>query len=240
MKISIDRSKLSNHDKVQVVLLDIQQSEKKLNDMTQKLLTYFKKCGFKETDFRHHNLSMIFETLIWIKFHRQKFVEEANSNGKTIQFYLKGLGDHNLYGFLDQFDILNRVSFASTINFQFEIVFRGLLEEMKIIPKNDEFYWIVRSLTDKIYSDYEEKKKKRRILNTMAQVRNTLHNSGIHTSKYEFEIELEGIKYKFETGKRFQGASWTDLFIIINAMLEIFIEIFSSKEIKRIPYIPKK
>lgn len=97
----------------------------------------------------------------------------------------------------------------------------------------------MKTIIDEIYSD-EERRKKRHVLNTMAQLRNSLHQSGIHTSSYEFEIELENILFKFETGKRIQQASWKHFTIIANAMLDIFYEIFSSNKITNLPFISKK
>ena len=238
--MSVDRSQLSTKEKVAFDKQSVMQTVPQLDTIISNFLNYFKKCGFAEGDNRHYNLSMIFQTLIYTKFQREIFIEEVDSENKKIEKYLKGLGERNLYGFLDQFDIYNRATFATLFNFQFEMIFKGLLEEMNIEPESDDYYFTVKSLIDEIYSGEEEKTKKRRILMAMAQVRNSLHRGGKHTSKYEFEIELEGIQFKFETGKRINQTNWGHLFIISNAMLAVLIEILSSQTVKDIPFINKQ
>jgi len=230
----------SSKEKVARDILGIQISEENLNKVISNFLKFFKECGFAEGDNRHYNLSMIFMTLLYIKFQRETFVEEVNNQNKKIEKYIQGLGEKNINGFLDQFDIYNRATFASLLNFQFEMIFKGLLEELNIKPESDDYYFIVKSLVNEIYSDEEEKTKKRRILLTMAQIRNSLHSSGKHTSKYEFEIEMSGIQFKFEIGKKIDQASWGHLIIIANAMFDVLREILTSQKIKDIPFINKK
>jgi len=238
--MSVDPSQLSTKEKVAFDKQDILQTVPNLDATISNFLNYFKKCGFAEGDNRHYNLSMIFQTLIYTKFQREVFVDEVDSENKKIEKYLKGLGERNLYGFLDQFDVYNRATFATLFNFQFEMIFKDLLEEMNIEPESDGYYFTVKSLVNEIYSDEEEKTKKRRILMTMAQIRNSLHRGGKHTSKNEFEIELGGVQFKFETGKRINQSSWGHLIIISNAMLAVLIEILSSQKVKDIPFINKK
>jgi hypothetical protein len=230
---------INTKDKLDFAVQGISISEKGFNEIISQFLVYFKKCGFVEGDFRHYHLSMLLQTLIYTKFQRDVFLEEVNNDNKKIEIYLKGLGDRNLHGFLHQFDLLNRANFATLFNFQFEIITKEILKEMKI-NFTDDYYSCVKSLLEEIYPNVEERTKKRRTLMTMAQIRNSLHQSGIHTSKYEFEIELDKIKFKFETGKKINQTSWGHLLIIAKSMLEILIEIFSSKKIQNIPFVAKK
>lgn len=238
--MSVDHSQLSTKEKLAYAKQGVLNTVQGFDIIISNFLNYFKNCGFAEEDNRHYNLSMILQTLIYTKFQREIFIEEIDSENKKIEKYLSGLGERNLYGFLEQFDIYNRATFATLFNFQFEMIFKGILEEMNVEPESDDYYFTVKSLVDEIYSDEEEKTKKRRILMTMAQIRNSLHLSGKHTSKYEFEIELEGVQFKFETGKQINQTSWGHLFIISNAMLLILIEILSSQKVKDIPFINKK
>jgi len=238
--MSVDPSQLSTKEKLAYAKQGVLISAQGFDTIISNFLNYFKNCGFAEGDSRHYNLSMILQTLIYTKFQREIFIEEIDSDNKKIEKYLRGVGERNLYGFLEQFDVYNRATFATLFNFQFEMIFKGILEEMNVEPESDDYYFTVKSLVDEIYSDEEEKTKKRRILMTMAQIRNSLHLSGKHTSKHEFEIELEGIQFKFETGKQINQTSWGHLFIISNAMLSILIEILSSKKVKDIPFINKK
>ena len=231
---------LSNEEKVARDIQGIQISEQNFNKVISYFLEFFKKCGIAEGDKRHYELAMLFMTLIYAKFQREAFIDEVNNKNKKIEKYLQGLGTKNVNAFLDQFDIYNRATFASLLNFQFEMIFKGLLEELNIKPESDDYYFIVKSLVSEIYSDEEVKTKKRRTLMTMAQIRNSLHSGGIHASKYEFDIDIWGTKFKFETGKKIDQASWGHLIIIANAMFDILSEILMSQKIKDLQFINKK
>jgi len=242
-KIHIDASKLTICQKAKSLnVIDIKQSEKTFHDIIQKWLKYFQSCGFQEGDNRHHNLSMILQMLMWVNSQGVYHINEINSDGQSIKKNLKGLGEENTCKFLDQFNLINMLSFVTMLNFQLEIIFKELLIALKINPKENEYYWIVRSLIEEIFSDEDEdeKKKKRRILNILAQIRNSLHNNGVYNSKYPFDVEIDGKEYNFTNGVRIDCANWTDISKITKATLETVIKILSSKKCTDIPYIAKK
>ena len=143
-KINIDVSKYTKCEKAKKInLIDIKQSEKTFHQLIKEWLNYFQNCGFKEGDERHHNLSGILQTLIWVNSQVVYHVNEVNSNGQSIANILKNLGDKNMCAFLDQFNLLNMLGFITILNFQLEIMCKGLIDELKITPKENDFYWIV-------------------------------------------------------------------------------------------------
>jgi len=78
--------------------------------------------------------------------------------------------------------------------------------------------------------------KKHKILNLPAQVRNSLHNNGYAT--VDFEMELRGNTYKIEQGKQITFSDWNHIYIFMDELLDVLVEIIDSSTMKKIPKIP--
>jgi hypothetical protein len=72
-----------------------------------------------------------------------------------------------------------------------------------------------------------------------AWLRNTLHANGIHYWP-DKTITIDGMEYIFERGKRINCGSWNHIFHAIRSSLKVYEEIFMSKRVREIEYIPAR
>ncbi|MCH7821839.1 MAG: hypothetical protein IIA07_07470 [Proteobacteria bacterium] len=72
------------------------------------------------------------------------------------------------------------------------------------------------------------------ILNTGAQIRNSLHSNGIHHGYRggNFHSELKGVQYDFIDGQKVSCASFPHIAHALECSIEVLDEIFSARQVK--------
>jgi len=125
-----------------------------------------------------------------------------------------------------------RLSIVTLFQFQIENLFVNLLHALKPDERPPRGYGkIVERLMENIsISDKEEKKK---ILNILQFIRNSLHSNGKHNND-PLTIEIDGFEFKFEKGESVSCASWNGIPIALKAISKLIDEIIKSDEIKSI------
>jgi hypothetical protein len=75
------------------------------------------------------------------------------------------------------------------------------------------------------------------ILNALARVTNSLHNSGYHAEE-DFEMVIRGKSYKFEKDKQVKFSGWDNLYIMFDELLDVIEFILETTDVKKLAKIP--
>jgi len=134
-------------------------------------------------------------------------------------------------------DLCTKTSFITLLMFQIEVFLKGLSAKLNIVPRNRCYSSVVNALADQIIHDNRKQKKK--LLMTLAHVRNALHANGYHMNN-DFEVTIDEITYKFHEKSEIDFLGWTQVFVFMNATLDVLEEIIFSSQISEIDYIEKE
>jgi hypothetical protein len=120
------------------------------------------------------------------------------------------------------------------IYFILDNLFQNILGD----SKKYKFKSNITELFNKLITDYDEDKKKEieDPLDCLGQMRNSLHNNGVHRHPRE-EYTIGGYDYKFEKGKVVKCASWDHVLTLVNAIIDSLREILMHENIVSKPEI---
>ncbi|MGH9877173.1 MAG: hypothetical protein ACRD5H_06000, partial [Nitrososphaerales archaeon] len=122
-----------------------------------------------------------------------------------------------------------KVSFALLINFNTEVIVKVILRCLTQKNAPDQFYNTIGALLSHLsLSDADHKK---RILYTMALIRNGLHSNGIHTKATVSPYLIKGHTFEFVKGKEIRCATWSHLCAAFERILEVLEEVVDSSKV---------
>ena len=130
-------------------------------------------------------------------------------------------------------DSLNKTSKLSLIllsQFQIENCIANICNALGVESTGIGFY----NKADALLSHCGFGQDKLDVLNTGAQIRNSLHSNGIHHGYRgnNFHSELEGVEYEFIDGQKVSCASYPHIAHSLECSVEILDDIFSAREVK--------
>ncbi|MHB8602486.1 MAG: hypothetical protein ACYC6W_06390 [Nitrosotalea sp.] len=161
----------------------------------------------------------------------------ALRNDPTLQIIYRrmiGLDEGDLEGFMRQEIFFVRLSFVAIFQFQIETLFKILIAKLENKQPPEKYYQIIKRLLKLLKLESQEKED---ILNLLAYVRNSFHSNGVHTRKSK-TFTINGQKFEFVEGQPLSRGDYGDLYFILNEVIKIIDEIFSTEKIKTISSIP--
>lgn len=142
--------------------------------------------------------------------------------------------------FLDQFDPINRGNYCTTGTFYIEQLLMSINSYLKESEKNDGYSVLIKKMLiflDRTQANDILDNRNYIILNTSAQIRNTLHNNGY--AGRDYKIIIDGQIYPIVKGQRLEWTGWPTLYKIFDALIELLNDIFGNNKIKNIRFIPE-
>ena len=207
-------------------------------------------------DCRYTFFAHFFELNGWLMIQLDQFLDLLDSQ-EQIKFNDKALDDKHRSTFLDQFDTINRANYSTTGIFYTEQLLKSINVTIGKHLSRDGYWNITRdllfyldpSLTEsltkslkkpnyiKMKNDIIKNDKNHLILNTPAQIRNTLHNNG-YTNK-DFDIVVNDKLISVKKDKQLVGKGWMTLCKVFDALIELLLVILYNPKIEKIKRIPE-
>jgi hypothetical protein len=214
------------------------------------------KHNYSLGDCRYTFFAHFFELNGWLMIQFDQFLGMLDSQ-ERIKFNDKVLDVKHRSTFLDQFDTINRANYCTTGIFYTEQLLKSINVKIgKHLSRNgywnitrDLLFFLDPSLTKslakslkkanyiKMKNDIIKKDKNHLILNTPAQIRNTLHNNG-YTNK-DFDVIIDNMLISIKKDKQLVGTGWITLCKVFDALVELLLEILHNPKIEGIRYIPE-
>lgn len=204
-----------------------------------------------------------------LRNHLKKWTEKSNFNEGDIRYDFPNQLDkillyHNLNSFyflkiLSDKRTLDKIIYTPTNSDYFQ-----LIETYQIQNKNSLIFALsgilenfCRVLHKKIFIENNEKKKfhqiKKEIFNflnleiddkwvatsILANIRNTFHNNGIHTSQDFPSINYKEKIYQFKKNEYHYNADYDTLFNITNDIFNLYLKIIERTQVKEIEFISR-
>lgn len=135
-----------------------------------------------------------------------------------------------------------RIGLQSSVHFQLDTLFHNLLRELllqeelqtgKPIKQKRAFQDATKQLL--ILTNLPECGKEYDTLMVLSQMRNSLHNNGIHSKPTIPRQILNGMEFEFVNGHPVTCASWQHILAVIDATLDVLMQILTSSKIQKLP-----
>lgn len=158
------------------------------------------------------------QTILWVLIHLDIFSEMLDVNDKKFSKYIN-LDPKSRLMYLIQHDTINRTSFITKLMFDVEMFIKNLMRGCEHPPKGKYYDFTQDFLKFLGITDTQ----KHKIMNAPYQIRNSLHNNGY--VYHDFQIELRGKKYEFIKSQQLKHASWSDMYVFIDELIDVLSEI---------------
>ena len=230
-----------------------------------KFLTKTADCSLKFKDryslddCRYTFFAHFFELNGWLMIQLDQFLGLLDSQ-QQIKFNDKELDAKHRSTFLDQFDTINRANYWTTGIFYTEQLLKSINVKIDKHLSRDGYWNITRDLLFylepslgksliksqtkslkanyiKIKNDIIKSDKNHLILNTPAQIRNTLHNNG-YTNK-DIDIIVDNKLISIKEHEQLVSTGWITLCKVFDALIELVLVILHNPKIERIKHIPE-
>jgi hypothetical protein len=170
------------------------------------------------------------ELLLWLIIQLENFHEKYPQ--QKIGNYMS-LEKRSRTQMILQFDTINRQSFITIAMFNIEIFIVALATGLKLKPRSNNYKDTVESLSENLFP--LEAKETFRLLYSPYLIRNSLHNNGyIKQLKEDFEISIGGKKFIFKKDTKVTLGGWDNLYILIDGLLDILIQIMEHDKLKSV------
>lgn len=125
-----------------------------------------------------------------------------------------------------------KLGFITLAHFKIDNLFQNILRNLKVLPGEKTGYW---TLTDIILKECSIPLKgdEKDYLIAFANIRNSLHNNGIHRGE-DLEVTIYGMEFKFIKNSRIECATWEHIIVLLNANVKILEKILQSDRVKNI------
>ena len=205
---------------------------KLLNKTWKKSQNYGKKYG--NDDARTEFFTNFSELLIWLLIQFDDFIHTQDMSSGKIKKYIT-LNVQSIPILVAQLDTINRSSYLTKLMFDVEHFIKSIL---------DHFGQDAGSGYGKLVDSFLEEMKildaqKINILKLPASVRNALHNNGY--TKYSInKTVLRGRTYAANKGDQIDFSGWDNIYIMIDELIDLIIDIVDNSKINLENNIPKK
>ena len=124
-----------------------------------------------------------------------------------------------------------RLGFVTLVHFKIDNLFHNILKHLEKLPRRSG-YW---NLTNEILEQcgFPKKGDKKDLLTAFANLRNSLHGNGIHTTD-SLSAQVNGMSFDFIKGKRVECASWEHIVVLFESNVKILNDILLSPKIVNI------
>jgi len=166
-------------------------------------------------------------------FQLDDFLVTLDRQSGKIQKYLT-LSESDRTTLLIQFDTINRSCFLTKCMFDVEHLIKSMLDILSL-PTKKGYYSITEDLL-KVLNLYDVQKHK--ILTLPAQVRNSLHNNGY--TDFDIDVSLRGRLFQAKKSQQVTFSGWDNLYIMLDEMTDLLIDIVDNSKINKQAFIPLK
>ena len=130
----------------------------------------------------------------------------------------------------NQLSHYHRLSWVTMIQFRIENMLANILVVLgKKVTRS--YHSNVKALLDLLH--LENKERKLDILNVLQNIRNCLHNNGVHNNK-STSIIIDDTPFVFEKGRQVNCAGWEHIIIAFEASLIVLEKILNAPQVKAI------
>jgi len=125
-----------------------------------------------------------------------------------------------------------KLGFITLAHFKIDNLFQNILRHLNVLPGEKTGYW---TLTDTILKEcsISPKGAEKDYLIAFANIRNSLHNNGIHRGE-DLEVAIDGMEFKFMKNSPVEYATWEHIIVLLNANVKILEKILQSDRVKNI------
>lgn len=128
-----------------------------------------------------------------------------------------------------------RLGFITLLHFKMDNLFQNILRDLGALPEKAGYWNLCNAILRE--SSIPEKGDEMDILTVLAYLRNSLHNNGIHRTRFDdFCKKIKGKTFSFRNEKRVECASWDHIIVAVDSNVEILSKILLSDSIKAITH----
>ena len=175
---------------------------------------------------------IVTELNVWLLIQFDDFLDTQNKLNGKIEKYLT-LSDEDRSTFISNFDTVNRASYLTQFMFYTEQFVIVLLKKLNQTSSNG-YYKNTENLLNALTKNVGQNLK---ILTLPAQVRNSLHGNGY--TDYDIDVTLRGTSFNARKGEQVKFTGWDDLYIMLDEMTDLIIDLVENSSINREKFIPK-
>jgi len=211
-----------------------QQAEQDFQQLCSKTRNLNLKVKIPVTDKRHGALQSLMKICMWKLMDIRNFINYGIEH-TSILMTTFNLSRHDALQFANSVDILLRASFLSLFMFQTENLLRMIRDNLSVKGTSNKYYNICEDVLKVTHP--KDWKQKHNILQISAYLRNCLHNSGMHTNPSK-SFTIRNVKYDFVQNQMFSHATWSDIVIFIEELVDVLEEVLIHSKVKKLS-IPK-
>lgn len=165
-------------------MVDVQRNFKNLTQKTYALIQKYNNA-YGDEDGRAEFFVQYFLLNLWLLIQFDSFLEVFARRSNRVRRYVQFTPEDTIQ-FKSQYNAINRASYCTKVMFDVEHFLKSIA---KLLGMNTEVG--SREMTSKLKNSLNLTDYHLDILNTLARVRNSLHNNGYHTEE-DFEMVIRG------------------------------------------------
>ena len=204
-----------------------------LTDCTQLIsrINNFKmNAGYDKDDQRYISFEACENVINFTRIHLDYFLVEVFGKSPPLMKRVPGITTAKDFDiFRTNFDKFHKMCLLTTLMFQIEIFMKSISNKLQGVPKGPGYKKLVDHVLEEVnLSDWAKKSK---IMNGPAKMRNVLHAQGRFTEKSNFEVDISGKLFRFESGKLINFIFWDNVFLFLNSMFDVVEEVLKSPKV---------
>lgn len=206
------------NDPTAFLLKEITETKKNFSNLSEKLLENARGYSKKYTseDIRCGFFTVSFDNVLWLLINLDAFLELIKNKPILDKYVVSSDTVYKQY--LISHNNITRMSLLTKIMFNVEDFLKRILTHFK--QPADIGYYNLSEKYLKFFNFYTP--QRHGVLILPAQIRNSLHGGGF--TEYPIDITIENIQFKAEIGQRITFANWKNLYISINAVIDLLID----------------
>lgn len=121
-----------------------------------------------------------------------------------------------------------KLGFVVSIHFKIDNLFQNILRELNALPQKTGYSNLTKAILKQVPLPENGNAKDKLI--AFANIRNSLHNNGIHRTE-DLSVKIDNLEFNFEKGHRIECASWPHIITLLDANIDILNKILLSNKI---------
>lgn len=212
---------------------DNMQALEDFNKLYQKIITLYEKLNYCKCDRRMNLLVTFSKICMWGVLLVKNYMENLKCPDEIKGIF--GFSGQKVENFLNYASQYQRISFLTLFMFEVENLLGALHDEFFLPEDKKKGYdHICKQILTKInVKDYE---RIIHVLRCPAYIRNTMHANGMHTKEYK-KLKIKGRLFEFKENEYIKETEWTDIYFLLDALIDVVGEILLHPKIKEINLI---
>jgi len=205
------------------IALDANKNFRNLFTKSWQQVTKYSKL-YSDNDARCDFFIIFTELNMWLLIQLDNFYEIQKLTNNHISKYMN-LNSNDRTQFVLEYDTINKSSYLLLAMFEVEVFLKDIARSMGFSDKGN-FSEFSKNFLQKI-SYWDQYRFD--VLNTPAQIRNSLHNGGYPTKN--FQSTIRNRNYKLVSGKAIDVFSWEDIYTLLDELIDVLVDIIDNTQV---------